>query len=185
MSATKRLFEEQRERERHESPFEDADYLYLQFINQYQIKPKMEQIEKEAILRTLHDLNENLINGHVDPLKAYIALREINDLTQDLMKTYRDQAVAEVTKHGGKYEQDNWTISVQKSAGRWDFKAIPEWVRQHEALKVIEEAGKESYKIFLKGNNMVTSDGEIVTRAQFTEGSETLIFKQKPNKSNQ
>ena len=139
----------------------------------------MNNTEKQAILTSLYNLNLDLINGHIDPLTGYKALREISDMAGDLMKAYKEQAIEEVQKHGGKYEDEMWTIAVQRSAGVWDFKGIAEWKKQKEALKKIEDDAKDAYKLFEKGKSVITTDGEVVQRASYMEGSDTIVFKKK------
>lgn len=182
MGATKRLFEEQRERERAFQSADDYDYQYEQYINQ---NNTMNKTDKEAILKTLHNLNLDLINGHISPLESYQALREISDTAKDLMDAWKEQAIEELAKlPDKKLVTDDYVITIQNSAGRWDFKHLSEWNKQKDILAQLEEQYKDALKMFDKGRTLIDSEGEITPMAHYKSGGETLIFKKKINSNN-
>ena len=142
------------------------------------------------------DLKENLITidnstgdivdmvklGNIEPSIAFLYLKNIEKLAKEKRESITTETIDQLYSIGleGKgYNLSGGTLELKNSAGRWDFSHIEEIVALEERLKELKERSKAAYKLSLKGSNLVTEDGEIVTPANFKAGKEIVAVRLK------
>lgn len=131
----------------------------------------------DSILNHITESTELTLEGHIDPLKYIISLKRISNVVNDSIKQIQDMAINEALKHGdNEFEFFGAKVHVRNGATRYNFKHIEEWVKLNKRIKDLESSAKDSLKLKLKGNQMVTEDGEIIEAADFTPGKETIYI---------
>ena len=121
---------------------------------------------------------EQAEGGYLDPLHSIIQLKSLEKVLKDSIAQIQPLAIDEALKHSDKeFDFHGVKVHVRSAATRYSFKHIPEWVTVNKTLKDIEANAKDSLKLKLKGQNLVTDDGEIVPVADFTPGKETIYIK--------
>ena len=132
----------------------------------------------EDIKNRICQVVEQAEGGHLDPLHATIQLKSLEKVLKDGIAQIQPLAIDEALKHSDKeFDFHGAKVHVRSSATRYSFKHIKEWKEANKTLKDIEANAKESLKLKLKGQNMVSNDGEIIEAADFTPGKETIHIK--------
>jgi hypothetical protein len=127
---------------------------------------------KNQILLIVNEVND----GYVDPLKAYMELKELEEIISISMKSIKDQAMDEARKYGKKsFQFHNAEITLKNGASRYDFSHIQSYQQQKEKLKYIEELAKI-------GGGVIEETGEIIEKAKKIEGAETIMISFKNKK---
>ena len=105
-------------------------------------------------------------------------MKSLEKVLKDAITQIQPLAIDEAAKHSDKeFDFHGAKVHVRSAATRYSFKHIKEWTEANKTLKDIEANAKESLKLKLKGQNMVSDDGEIIEAADFTPGKETIYIK--------
>jgi uncharacterized protein (UPF0210 family) len=123
------------------------------------------------------DIAQLVENGEIEALNAFLFLKELEIKSKEYKKRIEEIAIDELSKHNGSTEMNGYTISLKKSAGRWDFKHIQEIVDAENNLKQLKEKYKLAYK---QQNNNITAigdGGEVIDPAKFNHGKEIIQIK--------
>lgn len=127
------------------------------------------------MIKAIQDMAVKALQGEANPLEVYVELKKIDKALQEAIKSVQGDAISEASKYPNRtFEFNGAKIERKSSAGRWGFEHLKHWVSQKEALKSIEEAAKEAYKVGLKGTIMSDSDGVVIEPAEYVPGSETI-----------
>jgi hypothetical protein len=116
----------------------------------------------------------NAIQGVSNPLEAYIQLKRIEKQLADCIKSIQGLALEEAMRYPEKViNAYDAKIEKKRAPGRWDFTDIKEWLSLKEQLKELEE----NCKLAFKGKTIVSSDGEVLPPAKYTEGADIISIK--------
>ena len=139
---------------------------------------------KEILAREPQKQISNIVNfvnnGSINPLEAKLVFSEIKKTLEkaekDIAETLIDFAETnELDKFP--YKLDGYEVSMQEGSGRYDFSHITEIQQLENQLKELKEQHKEAHKKHLKGQMLVTSDGEVVEPAAFKSYGKQVRFK--------
>ena len=122
----------------------------------------------------MKSLRVRVEDGEINALDAYIELKRQEKEIKEQLSAIQDEAISEAQKFGEKtFDYKEAKVEVKNAAGRWSFKHL-DW---HKEAKDKEEAAKNAYKAAIKGEQYITSDGEVVEPAEYTEGKTTIAIK--------
>jgi len=132
---------------------------------------------KELPIKDIYDLVQD---GEIDPLKAILVLKEIEKKAKQYKTMIEDIAIDEISKYDreGAYI-DGYNIKLKRSAGRWDFKDIPEIVELENKLKLLKDKHKSAYKQLDNNITSVGEGGEVITPAVFKPGKDIITINKK------
>lgn len=127
-------------------------------------------------MEQLHNINEGVINGEMNPLQAYIELKRIESLLKDVMKGVQEEAITEAEKYGkGEHEAFGAKFQVKNAGGRWNYKNNQQWLQLSTKIKGLEEQLKAAHKA---GGTLIDEEtGEVIGGAEFSEGKTTIAIK--------
>ena len=125
------------------------------------------------------DIAELVLNGEIEPLKAFMILKDIENKSKEYKKKIEDLAIEELSNYNGKAEINGHNISLKKSAGRWDFKHIEEIVEAENNLKQLKEKYKLAYHQIENNTTSVGEGGEVIKPAVFKHGKEIISISKK------
>lgn len=116
-------------------------------------------------------------NGLQNALKVYIDLKRIEKTLSDCLESVKEGAIAEANKYPQKsFELNGAKIEKKKSASRYIYSNIPQWVRAKGVVTQLEALAKQSYEANKKGLSIIDSDGIIVPCPEFREGDDTIAI---------
>lgn len=125
--------------------------------------------------KQITDLVEQVKNGEIDGLKAYIELKRLEKTLSESIKTVQEFALTEAAKYGQKtFEFHNAKIELKSGAGTWKFDSYEKYNSVKTQLKSIEENMKAAYNASQKMQTVVDESGEIIPPAQYIAGKDTL-----------
>lgn len=126
------------------------------------------------------DLVSSVNEGLVNPLEAFVAIKHMEEVCKLANKQLKEQAITEAETYGVESKDlkaYGAQIQVKNGAGRWNFSHIKEISELEDNLKELKDSHKTAYKMRLKGNQMVTEEGEIVQPAYYLDGSQVIAIK--------
>lgn len=126
------------------------------------------------------DLVSSVNEGLVNPLEAFVAIKHMEEVCKLANKQLKEQAIEEAETYGVESKDlkaYGAQIQVKNGAGRWNFSHIKEISELEDNLKELKDSHKTAYKMRLKGNQMVTEEGEIVQPAYYLDGSQVIAIK--------
>lgn len=145
---------------------------------------KLSDSSNDILRSKPQDLINNLVgyvnDGSINPLEAKLVFSEIKKTLEkaekDIAETMIEFAEAnELDKFP--YKLDGYEVSMQEGSGRYDFSDIAEIRDLEEKLKELKEQHKEAHKMHIKGQMLVTSDGEVIQPAAFKSYGKQVRFK--------
>lgn len=145
-------------------------------------KEKQIILEHKSVSRMAEDLVSSVNDGIVNPLEAFVAIKHMEEVCKLANKQLKEQAITEAETYGVESKDlkaYGAQIQVKNGAGRWNFSHIKEISKLEDNLKELKDSHKTAYKMRLKGNQMVTEDGEIVQPAYYLDGSQVIAIKLK------
>lgn len=130
-------------------------------------------------MNELHEINEKVLNGELNPLEAYISLKRTEKLFKDVLKAVQEQAIDEADNYPEKtFKAFGATIEKKSAAGRWDFSELKDWQELTDKKKELEETYKMAFKSNQSGASLVDNDtGEVSDLPQYTPGKQTIAIK--------
>lgn len=143
-------------------------------------KEKQIILEHKSVSRMAEDLVSSVNDGIVNPLEAFVAIKHMEEVCKLANKQLKEQAITEAETYGVESKDlkaYGAQIQVKNGAGRWNFSHIKEISKLEDNLKELKDSHKTAYKMRLKGNQMVTEDGEIVQPAYYLDGSQVIAIK--------
>jgi hypothetical protein len=137
-----------------------------------------DKIEKIGnIFDNIKDLYEMVNDGEINPLTAILFLKTLEKKSKEYKLKIEDIAIDELSKHNGSIEMNGYSMSLKKSAGRWDFKHIEEIVEAENNLKQLKEKYKLAYHQIENNTTSVGEGGEVIKPAAFKHGKEIISIK--------
>ena len=129
-------------------------------------------------MTNLVELTQNVLNGNSCPLKALALLRDEKKVLEECISLINDQALEEAQKHGGKtFEYNGYKFECRSGKKRYSFDGIKEYDDAIEYIEVIKEKYKQVYNARLKGNTIVTDEGEILPYPKVTFSKDSMAIK--------
>lgn len=127
---------------------------------------------KETVLA----INEKVINGEMDALKAYIILKDMENTIKEVLKGIKDEAIDVAETYGkGEHSAFGAKFQVKNGPSRWNFKGVPDWQIKNVELKALEDRLK---KLAEAGLDLAdTSTGEEIILPTKTLGATTISIK--------
>jgi len=127
-------------------------------------------------------LEDQVLQGNLNPLEAFIMLKKLEDLAKEVKKKIKDLAIEEISKYNNEsktgVEMLGASITLKKSAGRWNYDHIAEVVNLEYDLKMLKQKHQSAYKAHERGEAVVDTDtGEIVMPADYRQGDDTIMIK--------
>lgn len=118
-------------------------------------------------------------SGDDSALMQYIELKRISKALETALKEIQSEALSEAEKYGkGELLRNGASVSVRATAGRWDFKHIPEWIKSKAEIERVEGKYKSLYKSKEFGTIPVDEEtGEILEMPIFTQGGDAIFLK--------
>ncbi len=125
----------------------------------------------------LHKINEQVINGEINALEAFIQLKKMVDVATKIMTEIKRDAVDEADKYQGKtFEAFGAKIEKRNGGGTWNYKHLDTWCKINDQKKVMEDLHKSAYR--MGGNSIIDPNtGEIVQPAEWKPNADTLSIK--------
>jgi hypothetical protein len=120
-----------------------------------------------------------VIDGDENALMQYIELKRIAKTLETAIKEIQADALSEAEKYGkGEFLRNGASVSVRATAGRWDFKHIPEWIKTKAEIERVEKKYKALYNSKDFGTIPVDEEtGEILPMPVFNAGCDTIFLK--------
>ncbi|MFZ9242187.1 MAG: hypothetical protein ACO295_03165 [Sediminibacterium sp.] len=128
-----------------------------------------------ADLRTMQN---DVSLGYSEPLELLIALKQIQD-TIDKISSDLNEDFLKSANQFNKQEYLGYTVEVRTGGGRYEYDHIPEYIELSSRLKAIQDVAKQSYRLSLSNNNMVSDDGEVMVSAKFIPYKDSIVLKKK------
>jgi hypothetical protein len=126
-------------------------------------------------LQLLIDVEE----GNEEALKALSIIEPmLKDIKQCRDSIY-EQAIEEASKYAETtFEKHGFKFTKKNGSTRYDFKHIESWQNANTALKAIESASKDAFKMSLKNMTAVDSEtGEVAELPIVSANKDSLIIK--------
>ena len=123
------------------------------------------------------DIAQLVENGEIEAIRAFLFLKEIEMKSKEYKKKIEEIALNELSEYNGNTEMNGYSISLKKSAGRWDFKHIQEIVDAEDNLKQLKEKYKLAYKQQDNNITAIGDGGEVIQPAKFKHGKEIIQIK--------
>jgi polyhydroxyalkanoate synthesis regulator phasin len=119
-------------------------------------------------------------SGNINPLEAKLVFSEIKKTLEQAEKNIATTLIEfaetnELDKFP--YKLEGYEVSMQEGSGRYDFTGIEAIANLEEQLKSLKEQHKEAHKQHLKGQMLVTDDGEVIEPAGFKSYGKQVRFK--------
>ena len=158
MGKTKELFNENRENE---------------FLNDlHEPKSKLKEFD---LFNEIERMIERVNEGYENELEIYVMFSRAKKAFESAMKDILGNALLEFDKHEEKtVNMFGAKISKSVSGVKYDYSGNKDWVDLSNKIKNIQELMKDSYNAFVKGNQYVTEDGEIIPPATRSSGTISL-----------
>ena len=145
-------------------------------------KEKQIILQHKSVSRMAEDLVSSVNEGLVNPLEAFVAIKHMEEVCKLANKQLKEQAIEESETYGVESKDLSAygaKIQVKNGAGRWNFSHIKEISQLEDQLKELKDSHKTAYKMRLKGNQMVTDDGELIKPAYYLDGAQVIAIKLK------
>tara|TARA_R110002033_G_scaffold119788_3_gene163073 strand:- start:950 stop:1396 length:447 start_codon:yes stop_codon:yes gene_type:complete len=145
-------------------------------------KEKQIILQHKSVSRMAEDLVSSVNEGLVNPLEAFVAIKHMEEVCKLANKQLKEQAIEEAETYGVESKDLSAygaKIQVKNGAGRWNFSHIKEISQLEDQLKELKDSHKTAYKMRLKGNQMVTDDGELIKPAYYLDGAQVIAIKLK------
>lgn len=136
----------------------------------------MNELKANEIGELSNRLANEVLSGNVNPLDAFVTLKKIEETIKNVKSQIEELALDEASKHPKTFNHLGVEITSKSSAGRWDFKHIPEVVELEKELKQLKDRHKLAHK---SSDQLVSNDGEIIQPANYNEGKNILSIKLK------
>ena len=143
-------------------------------------KEKQIILEHKSVSKMAEDLVSSVNEGFVNPLEAFVAIKHMEEVCKLANKQLKDQALTEAETYGVESKDlkvYGAQIQVRNGAGRWNFSHIKEISQLEDQLKELKDSHKTAYKMRLKGNQMVTEEGELIDPAYYVEAGQVIAIK--------
>ena len=129
---------------------------------------------------SINSLVSQVNEGSINPLEAKLVFSEIKKTLEKAEKDIAETMIEfaetnELDKFP--YLLDGYEVSMQEGSGRYDFSGIAEIEELEAKLRDLKEQHKEAHKLHMKGQMLVTSDGEVVQPAAFKSYGKQVRFK--------
>lgn len=124
-------------------------------------------------------LATDVFNGEEDPLKALSIIEPFLKEVKECRDAIYADAIEEASKHNETtFEKYGCKFTKKNGATRYDFKHIEAWQEANKALKAIEQASKDAYKMSLQNMTAVdASTGEVAELPIVSANKDSLIVK--------
>lgn len=92
-------------------------------------------------------VTEQVEDGTINPLDAYIQLRNIKSALEDALKAIEEAAISEAKSYGGEeIVRHGSIVRVVEGTPRYSYKNVPQWNHIKGRLSKIEELSKIASK---------------------------------------
>ena len=119
-------------------------------------------------------------DGDANALELLANLKAISKEIDLCITQVMPEAMTELNLHPkAKYEGFGAKFEIRNSATRYTYSHLPNVSSQALALKELQDQAKAAYKLSLKGQQLVTADGEVIAPAECTGGKETIFITSK------
>jgi len=119
-------------------------------------------------------------DGDANALELLANLKAINKEIDLCITQVMPEAMTELNLHPkAKYEGFGVKFDIRNSATKYTYSHIKELAIQAANIKLLQDQAKEAYKLSLKGQQLVTADGEVIAPAECTGGKETIFITSK------
>jgi hypothetical protein len=139
------------------------------------LKKKISPISVLADLRTMQN---DVSLGYSEPLEFLIALKQIQDTIDKISSDLNEDFLKSANQYN-KQEFNGYVVEVRTGGGRYEYDHIPEYIELSSRLKAIQDVAKQSYRLSLSNNNMVSDDGEVMVSAKFIPYKDSIVLKKK------
>jgi hypothetical protein len=139
------------------------------------LKKKISPISVLSELRMMHN-DVNL--GYSEPLELLIALKQIQDTIDKISSDLNEDFLKSANQYN-KQEFNGYVVEVRTGGGRYEYDHIPEYVELSARLKAIQDVAKQSYRLSLSNNGMISEEGEIMMSAKFVPYKDSIVLKKK------
>ena len=129
------------------------------------------------MIQIIVKIAEDVQNGSIDPLKAYLDLKSIESELKNAFAIVQDLAINEAQKYPKTFQFHGYEVQNKSGAGRWDFKHISDWNNKKRELDEVEEKHKLAFKMAEKGDTYITEGGEVIEPAFYIPGKDTIAVK--------
>ncbi len=123
---------------------------------------------------SIQEILDNVRNGDMDPLKAFIQLKAKEKAAKAALDEIQVEAVEKAATYGEKtFKAFGVEVGCKSSAGRWDFKELG-WWQDFEDKK---DDAKKAFKLIDRGKTVLDDDGVVVEPAKYTPGKDIISIK--------
>jgi hypothetical protein len=118
-----------------------------------------------------NELATKVVNGDVNPLKAYIELKNAQAELEAALKTVQPLAIDEADKYKEKsFKAFGAIIEKRNAPSTWDFSQVAAYQQAKQRLKYIEDVSKA-------GGGYDAETTEEITKAIRIEGKSSIAVK--------
>jgi len=126
----------------------------------------------------IQEIIDGVLDGDIDPLKAFIQLKAKEQAIKGAMAMIQEQAIEKANTYGEKTFKDfGVEITCKSAPGRWDYKHIEHINHLKGMIKGYEEQAKDAFKLVEKGSQIIDDEGEVVEPAKYTPGKDIISIK--------
>lgn len=123
---------------------------------------------------SVQEILDNVRNGEMDPLNAFIQLKAKEKAAKAALAEIQVEAVEKATTYGEKtFKAFGAEVGCKSAAGTWNFKEL-DWWQDFEDKK---DDAKKAFKLVDRGKTIVDDDGEVIEPAKYTPGKDIISIK--------
>jgi len=136
-------------------------------------------MKTEQEIRYFAAVAEQVEEGTINPLTAYIQLRYVKEGIEAAIKSIEEAAVEETRKYGREELMNNGAVvRLVEGTPRYSYKNVPQWNVLKDKMAKIEELAKVASK-GMKGY-IVDENGEEIPAADVTYSRPYITLKKIP-----
>jgi len=136
----------------------------------------MTQIEKveRSLPQTILELANEVVEGNISAAQLHLFLRQVKEALEFAEKSIKPTLLREADCPEG-ISMNGYNIKVRSGAGRHSYDHIPTWVELKGKMSDIEEKAKLANKMYLRGDQYVTEDGELIPPSVYVSYEDSVV----------
>ena len=130
----------------------------------------------------MDNIYQKAIDGQISASLAYAELLGQQEEINEKIEALKPMVLSELQLHPEKeVKMHGLTFQKKMTPARWDYSEVSQWKSLKEKMKTIEELAKQVFKANEKFQqvNIVDDNGEIISSAKYTAGTETFAVLKK------
>jgi hypothetical protein len=137
----------------------------------------MTQIEKveRRFPEVILELANDVLEGNADAVPLQVFIKKAKEALEQAEKAIKPTLMRAVEGKEG-YAYNGYLLQVRPGSGRHSYDHIREWVELRDKMKDIEDKAKVAYKMYLRGDQYVTEEGELIPPSKYTGYDDTIVI---------